>query len=67
MFGWFKKRAPMLRGYVSESDQFLHELENMPGIKSDTRLAEEQKYQRISALRDVPQTSLPDELPWKNF
>jgi hypothetical protein len=62
-----KSRAPILRGYVSEIDQFLRELEHLPGVKSDARLKEEQKYQRIFALRDVPQTSLQIEMPWKNF
>lgn len=60
-------KGPILRGYVSEIDQFLRELNNLPGIKSDTRLEEEQKYRRIFALRDIPQISLPEEFPWKNF
>lgn len=63
---WCKK-ARIQRGYVSEIDQFLQELESLPGVKSDARLDEEQKYKRIFALRDVPQNSLPEELPWKNF
>jgi hypothetical protein len=61
------KRQPLQKSYVSEIDQFLHELENLPGLKSDSRLAEEEKYRRIFALRDIPQASLPQELPWKNF
>ncbi len=53
--------------YVSEIDQFLQVLQNMPGTKSKARLEEEQKYQRISALRDTVQTSVPEQLPWKDF
>ncbi len=55
------------RGYVSEIDQFLQELNNMPGIKSTARIEEEQKYKRIFALRDVSKINIPEELPWKEF
>lgn len=58
-----KKR---LKNYVSEIDQFLAELYNMPGAKSDTRIEEEQKYQRIFALRDHPQAQLAEEVLWKD-
>lgn len=61
------KRAKFHRGYVSEIDQFLQELNNLPGVKSDVRLEEEQKYKRIFALRDVPKLNLPEQLPWKDF
>lgn len=54
-------------GYVSEIDQFLRELDQKPGIKSDVRLREEQKYQRVAMMRDVAQLSLPIELRWKDF
>ena len=54
-------------GYVSEIDQFLHELDRLPGIKSDVRLEEEQKYNRIFALRDLTQINIPEQLPWKDF
>lgn len=53
--------------YVSEIDQFLQELNKLPGIKSDERLAEEHKYQIIFALRDVPSLDIPRELAWKDF
>lgn len=53
--------------YVSEIDQFLQEVTNLPGAKCNARIEEEQKYQRIFAMRDVAQTSLPLELPWKDF
>ena len=62
-----KLGAKFHTGYVSEIDQFLQELNNKPGVKSTTRLDEEQKYKRIFALRDVPRINLPDELPWKEF
>jgi hypothetical protein len=61
------QKSKVQRGYVSEIDQFLQELNNLPGIKSDVRLDEEQKYQRVFALRDVAQINLPEELPWKEF
>lgn len=38
--------------YVSEIDQFLQIVNNLN--KSNARIAEEQKYQRIFALRDNP-------------
>lgn len=56
-----------MRNFVSEIDQFLQVLNNLPGAKSNSRLEEEQKYKRIFALRDTPQISLPEELPWKDF
>lgn len=65
MFG--KMCAKLHNGYVSEIDQFLQELNHLPGVKSTTRLDEEQKYKRIFALRDVPKINLPEELPWKEF
>lgn len=50
--------------YVSEIDQFLQELNN---AKSNSRIEEEQKYQRVFALRDAPQAASTQELPWKDF
>lgn len=61
------KKGKIKYNYVSEIDQFLKELENLPGAKSNSRIEEEQKYQRIFALRDHPQVALPEELPWKDF
>lgn len=55
------------RGYVSEIDQFLQEITNIPGAKCNARIEEEQKYQRIFALRDIAQPAQPLELPWKDF
>lgn len=62
-----KKKGKIKYNFVSEIDQFLQELNNLPGSKSDSRIAEEQKYQRIFALRDNPQLSLTIEMPWKDF
>lgn len=56
-----------MRIYVSEIDQFLQELQTLPGVKSNSRIEEEQKYKRIFALRDIPQLNIPEELPWKDF
>lgn len=53
--------------YVSEIDQFLQELNNLPGAKSNSRIECEQKHQRIFALRDHPQITTSEELPWKDF
>jgi len=61
------KRSKFKRGYVSEIDQFLQELNKLPGIKSNSRLDEEHKYKKVFALRDTPQASVLDELPWKEF
>ena len=53
--------------YVSEIDQFLRELQTLPGAKSNSRMDEEQKYRRIFAMRDNHKINLPEELPWKDF
>lgn len=53
--------------FVSEIDQFIQELNNLPNAKSNSRLELEQKYARINALRDHPQVTLAEELPWKDF
>lgn len=50
--------------YLSDSDQFLQSLNNLPEARSNARLAEEQKYQRIFSLRDTPQLCVPVDLPW---
>lgn len=42
--------------YVSEIDQFLQIINNQN--KSNARIAEEQKYQRIFALRDHPTSTV---------
>ena len=63
-----RKEPKIIRGYVSEYDQFLQELSVMPGIKSDTRIEEEKKYKRIFTLRDVAAPKLATKkLPWKDF
>jgi hypothetical protein len=61
------KHGRIKHNFVSEIDQFLQELNNIPGSKSNARIEEEQKYQRIFALRDHPQVSLSEELTWKDF
>lgn len=53
--------------YVSEIDQFLQELNNAPWSKSNSRIEEEQKYKKIFALRDHPQTANAKELAWNDF
>ena len=62
-----RKPTNFKRGYVSEIDQFLQELNKLPGIKSDSRLDEEQKYKKVFALRDLPQVITYEVLPWKEF
>lgn len=64
---FFNKQGRRKTNFVSEIDQFLQELNNLPGAKSNTRIAEEQKYQRIFALRDNKDIHLIEELPWKDF
>jgi len=61
------KKGKIRYNYVSEIDQFLQELDNLPGAKSNARIAEEQKYQRVFALRDHPQLAKSEELLWKDF
>lgn len=53
--------------YVSEIDQFLQELNNLPEAKSNARLEEQHKYQRIFNLRDNKQTAINEDLQWKEF
>lgn len=54
------------RHFVSEIDQFLQELNESPKAKSDARIDEERKYERINFLRDNADMSIADELLWKN-
>ena len=61
------KRSKFKYGYVSEIDQFLQELNKLPGIKSNSRLDEEQKYKEVFDLRDIPQAKVVDESTWKEF
>lgn len=61
------KNTKFKRGFVSEIDQFLHMLNNLPGAQGNSKIEEEQKYQRIFALRDNVQTSLPEDIAWKEF
>jgi hypothetical protein len=58
------KKTKLKANYVSDIDQFLQVLNNLPGARSNARLAEEQKYQRIFSLRDTPQLLTPVELAW---
>ena len=62
-----RKPTNFKRGYVSEIDQFLQELNKLPGIKSDSRLDEEQKYKKVFALRDLPQVIPMKYYPGKSF
>lgn len=64
---FFNKQGRRKTNFVSEIDQFLQELNNLPGSKSNTRIEEEQKYQRIFRLRDFSQAPPIEELPWKDF
>jgi len=58
------KKSKIKASYVSDIDQFLQVLNNLPGSRSNARLAEEQKYQRVFSLRDTPQLPIPVELAW---
>lgn len=60
---FYSKRIKIKRNFVSEIDQFLQELNNMSLNHSDSRIEEEQKYKRISALRDHKQEESTQELP----
>ncbi len=53
-------------GYISPAGQFLNELETKPGASSESREAEEAKYQVIDSLRDEVQQEKPSKI-WKGF
>jgi hypothetical protein len=55
------------RNYVSEMDKFLKELDQKPESHSDSRAAEEKKYQRINELRDNPNAKDDSEKIWRGF
>jgi len=63
----FWRRQPMLRGYVSEVDRFLHAFDQRPEATSVSRQAEELKYERISHLRDNAQAKQPSIRNWEEF
>lgn len=54
----FLKWIPHKQNFVSEIDQFLRELNTSPFNYSNARIEEQQKYQRIFALRDHKQEIL---------
>lgn len=55
-------------GYVSEIDQFLKEIATLPGVNSTSRIFEEQKYAKISLLRDNQNPGKSNaKLNWKEF
>jgi hypothetical protein len=65
---FYNKQSKFKYSYVSEIDQFLQMLDNLPGAKCNARLEEEQKYQRIFNLRDNKHGSkLNEDLQWKEF
>lgn len=61
------KKPKIKRGFVSEIDQFLQMLNTLPEARFNSKIEEEQKYQRVFALRDNVQISLPDDIAWKEF
>jgi hypothetical protein len=64
-FSMFTNKKAKIKGnYVSEIDQFLQVLNNLPGAISNARIAEEHKYQRIFSLRDTPQLPVTAESAW---
>ena len=63
----FLSRKKFKTDFVSEIDQFLQMLNNLPGIRTELRKEEEQQYQRIFNLRDNVQTTFPDDIAWKDF
>lgn len=55
----FWRRQPILKGYVSEIDRFLQELDQKARLTSLARQAEEAKYIKLNALRDKTNLDLP--------
>lgn len=55
------------KGYVSDLDRFLSDLERSPGASSESREQEEAKHERLARIRD---DSLYQELSnefWKSY
>lgn len=53
---------PLQRHYISALDRFLHNFDKKPEAYSESRLAEELKYQKIGKLRDNPSESQERDL-----
>ncbi len=60
----FRRQAPILRNYVSDSGYFFSTLEAEGSL---SRRLEEEKYKRIAALRDNPLTPEPLKKIWEDF
>lgn len=64
---WFwRKKQPLLRNYVSETDQFLKSFDARPEATSASRKAEEAKYARIDELRDNSNAEQPTQSIWED-
>lgn len=50
----FWRKNPLLKNYVSETDEFLQAFDEKAEASSASRKAEEAKYQQINTLRDNP-------------
>ena len=63
----FWRKQPMLKGYVSEIDQFLQAFDQKPESSSVSRRAEEVKYAMIHTLRDRSDASQASFEIWEEF
>lgn len=61
-----KMREPINRHYVSELDLFLQTFDKKPEATSDSRRAEERKYERIFLLRDRADIETNSKV-WEKF
>ena len=64
---WFWRKQPMLKGYVSEIDQFLQDFNRKPGESSANVRAEKRKYDQIMLLRDNAKAAQASKQIWEDF
>jgi len=57
----------MLKGYVSEIDQFLRDFNQRPEASSANVLSEKSKYDQIMLLRDNAKAKQPAKQVWEDF
>ena len=60
----YRRQAPILRNYVSESGYFFSTLESEGSL---SRRFEEEKYKRIAEMRDNPLAPEPVKKIWEDF
>jgi hypothetical protein len=64
---WFWRKQPMLKGYVSEVDQFLLDFNQKPEASSANVRAEKRKYDEIILLRDNAKVQQSSGQIWEDL